>query len=79
MEGEIMTERKGFCSYLAELVRDYKSKLDDENLDWLHPFLEDELYKQETKLRNIREASLCAHYQKENKSPSILVKTNFAF
>ena len=79
MEGEIMTERKGFCSYLAELVGDYKPKLDDENLDWLHPFLEEELCKQEAKLRNIREASLCAHYQKENNSPSILVKTNFVY
>lgn len=74
-----MTEGKGFCSYLAELVRDYKSKLADENLDWLHPLIAEELYKQETKLRNIREASLCAHYQQERISRSILTKTNYAF
>ena len=74
-----MTEGKGFCSYLAELVRDYKSKLDDENLDWLPPLIAEELYKQETKLRNIREASLYAHYQQERISRSILTKTNYAF
>lgn len=74
-----MTEGKAFCSYLSELVRDYKLKLNDENLDWLHPLISEKLYKQETKLRNIREASLCANYQQERISQSILMKTNFVF
>ena len=74
-----MTERKGFCSYLAELVRDYKSKLEDEKLDCLHPLIAEELYKQETKLRNIREASLCVHYQQEKISQSISQKMNYVF
>jgi hypothetical protein len=74
-----MTERKGFCSYLAELVTDYRSKLDDQDLDWLHPLIAEELYKQETKLRNIKEADLCAHYQQERISRSISQRTNYAF
>ena len=74
-----MTEGKGFCSYLAELVTNYRSKLDDQDLDWLHPLIAEELYKQETKLRNIKEADLCAHYQQERISRSISQRTNYAF
>ena len=71
-----MPIEREFCSYLAELIRDYKDKLKDSRYDWLHPLIEEELYKQENHLRNIREIDLCAHYQQSKISRSLFQKMN---
>ena len=82
MRGVHMGKAGGSCSYteyLAELIEDYKTKIDDPKWGWMQELLKDEMYKLERKLHKIRESDLCAHYQMEKISQSIFQKTNFAF
>lgn len=74
-----MAKNRGSCTYLAGLLEDYRSKIQDPKWSWLHAFLTEEMYKVEYRLHAIRETDLCANYQQAKISRSILQSTNFAF
>jgi len=56
-----MGKAGGSCSYteyLAELIEDYKTKIEDPTWGWMQELLKDEMYKLERKLHKIREPDL---------------------